>query len=128
MDFNTESEFIHKHIKKEYQERLLFELQSSKRREKALSRFAHSSQTILKEYFVKSKSVPSFNNLPFKIDFSEKCYIISGGENDGITLPLNQAIEFCQKSYMVAILITSKIIIVKEECENKETSWFIAQA
>jgi hypothetical protein len=103
-------------------------LQSSKRREKALSRFAHSSQTILKEYFVKSKSVPSFNNLPFKIDFSEKCYIISGGENDGITLPLITAIEFCQKSYMVAILITSKIIIVKEECENKETSWFIAQA
>lgn len=128
MDFNAESEFIRKHIKKEYQERLLFELQSKKRREKALFRFAHSSQLILKEYFIKSKTIPTFNNLAFKIDFSEKCYIISGGENDGATLPLIDAIKFCEKSYMVAILITSKIVIVKEECEDKGTCWYIAQA
>lgn len=128
MDFNTETEFIKKYIKKEHQERLLFELQSPKKREKALFRFAHSSQEILKECFVKSMTIPDFKNLPFKVDFYEKCYIVSGGENDGVTLPLIDAIEFCKQSYMIVILITSKIVIVKEEHENKGACWFIAQA
>lgn len=127
MNINIETEFVKKHIKKEYQERLIFELQSKKHREKALCRFAHSSELILKGHFLKIQTAPTFNNLSFNADFFENCYIISGGENDGITLPFGDAIEFCKTSYMVAILITSKLVIVKEECENKDTCWYMAK-
>ena len=55
MDFSIENKFVKEYIKKEYQERLLFELQSKKHREKAIARFAHSSETILKDCFRKSR-------------------------------------------------------------------------
>lgn len=128
MNFDIESTFVKKHIRKEYQERLLFELQSPKKREKALSRFAHSCQLILKDHFIRVQTLPKFNDLPFKIDYSCSCYIVSGGENDGSTLTLLDAINFCNTSYMTVILITPELIIVKEECEGKGASWFIAEA
>lgn len=128
MIFNIESEFVKKHIKKEYQERLIFELQSKKHREKALSRFSHNSQLILKNHFEKTTAIPTTRNLPFEIDFSEKCYIISSDENDGIFIPLIDAIKFCEQSYMAVILITSKVVIIKEEYENGKPFFFVAKA
>lgn len=128
MNFSIESEFVKKHIKKEYQERLLLELQSKKRREKALSRFAHSAQLILKDYFVATTIVSLEKNLFSKNCMSENCYVISDGANDGMTLPLTDALGFAKTSYMAVILITPKKIIIKEEYEGKEPLYFVAEA
>ena len=51
MDFDIEIGFVKKYIKKEYQDRLIFELKSKKHREKAVSRFSHFSENILKNSF-----------------------------------------------------------------------------
>ena len=49
MDSKIEKEFVKSYIDKNYQERLLYELGSSKKRVNALSRFSHNAETILKK-------------------------------------------------------------------------------
>lgn len=119
MDCNIESGFVKKYIKKEYQERLLFELQSKKHREKAISRFSHFSETILKKCFNSCDILELKKHLYKVYAPTEKCYIISNDENDGKTLFLTDAIECCTTSYMAMILISEKFVIVKEEYEKK---------
>ena len=48
----------------------------------------------------------------------EKCYIISGDENDGKILFLHDAVKSCQDSYTAMILISEKFVLVKEELEK----------
>jgi hypothetical protein len=53
MNIAIEQEFIKKYIDKGYQERLLLELRSAKRRTKALSRFSHNAEDILSKNIIK---------------------------------------------------------------------------
>ena len=118
MDVNIETNFVRTCVRKEYQDRLIFELQSNKRREKALSKFAHSSKTILQEQFVTTTMSNLRNNLSSLANSTEHCYIISGGINDGITMALRDAIKQLETSYMLVILISQNFIVVKEEAEG----------
>lgn len=65
MDKKIEQEFVKKYIDKAHQDRLLFELGSENRRQKALSRFSHSSEEVLKKS-VNKKIVKNFNVLQEK--------------------------------------------------------------
>ena len=49
MDKSIERFFVKTYIDKDCQERLLFELNSMKKRSKALSRFSHDAETVLKK-------------------------------------------------------------------------------
>ena len=126
MDFSIEIDFVKKHIKKEYQERIIFELQSKKNREKAISRFSHSSDMILKDQFVKCTMAELQNHLADSCGVKEECYMISGDTLDGHTLPLHDAVEYCQASHMAVILISSKFAVVKEEFEGGQPQVFIS--
>lgn len=126
MDFIIEIDFVKKHIKKEYQERIIFELQSKKNREKAISRFSHSSDMILKDQFVKCTMAELQNHLADSCGVKEECYMISGDTLDGHTLPLHDAVEYCQASHMAVILISSKFAVVKEEFEGGQPQVFIS--
>ena len=119
MDFDIENKFVKNYVKKEYQQRLLFELQSKKHREKAISRFSHSSEAILKDCFSKSSILELQKNCGM-VDPKEQCYILSGDGYDGRMLFWEEAIRYCVTSYMVAILISEKIVVIKEEFEKGE--------
>ena len=119
MDFSIENKFVKEYIKKEYQERLLFELQSKKHREKAISRFSHSSETILKDCFSKSSILELQKNCEI-VSSKEQCYILSNDLYDGRMLLWKEAIRYCAASYMVVILISEKTIVIKEEFEKGE--------
>ena len=120
MDFNIEVDFVMKYVKKEYRDRLLFELQSKKHREKAISRFCHSSQQILIDCFTKC-TMSDFQKLfCLETNSMDKCYLITNDVNDGKLLLLREAIEYCQKSYMAVILICSKFVVIREEFERAE--------
>ena len=95
MDFNIEAGFVRKCIKKEYQERLLFELHSVKHREKAISRFSHSAESMLKKGFINC-SISDLQSQFHKTMQSENCYIISGDSYDGNTFSFTEAIEHCK--------------------------------
>ena len=114
MDSKIEKEFVKIYIDKNYQERLLYELGSSKKRVNALSRFSHNAETILK----KSVSKRIITSL---CDFQEKdqtVYIISWDEKDGLILPLSDAVRYLEASYMSVILIGKDFSLIKEEAEN----------
>lgn len=117
MNLNIEITFVKKCIKKEYQDRLLFELQSKKHREKAISRFCHSAETILKNGFEKC----TISDLQEYLDTDKEAinyYIISSDLNDGNTLDSKDLVEYCKTSFMAVIAISSKIVVVKEEFEG----------
>lgn len=126
MDFSIEIDFVKKHIKKENQERIIFELQSKKNREKAISRFSHSSDMILKDQFVKCTMAELQNHLADSCGMKEECYMISGDTLDGHILPLHAAVEYCKASHMAVILISSKFAVVKEEFEGGQPQVFIS--
>ncbi len=114
MNSEIEQKFVKYYIEKNYQERVLYELGSSKKRANALSRFSHNVETILK----KSLSKRIIKNLD---DFQEKdqaVYIISWDEKDGITMPLSDAVRYLEASYMSVILIGKDFSLIKEEVEN----------
>ena len=126
MDFSIEIDFVKKHIKKEYQERIIFELQSKKNREKAISRFSHSSDMILNDQFVKCTMAELQNHLADSCGVKEECYMISGDTLDGHILPLHDAVEYCKASHMAVILISSKFAVVKEEFEGGQPQVYIS--
>lgn len=125
MDFDIETLFIKKSVKKEYQERISFELKSKKHREKAISRFAHSANILLKNDFINC-DISSFISQFVQNKSLETCYIISNGLYDGESLPILEAVEFCQQSYMTVILISSEFIAVKEEAEKGAPMIFVS--
>ena len=118
MDFNIEVDFVKKYIKKDFQDRLIFELQSKKHRERAIDRFSHFSQKILNNCFKCCNMLQIQELVCEKYDVKEKCYIISGDENDGKILFLHDAVKSCQDSYTAMILISEKFVLVKEELEK----------
>ena len=121
MDSKIEKEFVKSNIDNNYQERLLYELGSSKKRVNALSRFSHNTETILK----KSVSKRIITNLD---DFQEKdqtVYVISWDEKDGTTMSLSDAIPYFESSYMSAILIGKNFSLIKEEPEKGGAKYFI---
>lgn len=124
MDFNIEADFVRKCIKKECQERLLFELHSTKHREKAISRFSHSAESVLKKGFINC-SISDLQNKFYKTMQTENCYIISGDSYDGKIFSFAEAIEHCKTSYMAIVLISSKIIAVREELEKTQPLLFV---
>ena len=124
MNKSVEQFFVKTYIDKDYQERLLFELNSMKKRSKALSRFSHDVESILK----KSVNKKIITNLD---DFQEKdqtVYVISWDEKDGTTMSLSDAILYLESSYMSAILIGKEFSLIKEEPEKGSAKYFILRA
>lgn len=121
MNKSVEQFFVKTYIDKDYQERLLFELNSIKKRSKALSRFSHDVESILK----KSVNKKIITNLD---DFQEKdqtVYVISWDEKDGTTMPLSDSLQYLESSYMSAILIGKDFSLIKEEPEKGGAKYFI---
>ena len=121
MDKSVEQFFVKTYIDKDCQERLLFELNSIKKRSKALSRFSHDVESVFK----KSVNKKIITNLD---DFQEKdqtVYVISWDEKDGTTMSLSDAIRYLESSYMSAILIGKEFSLIKEEPEKGGEKYFI---
>ena len=109
-----EERFVKNYIDKKYQERLLYELNSLKKRADALSRFSHGVEAILKKS-VEQKVITNIDNLPNK---QQAVYIISWDEKNGTTMPFDEAVRYLQSAYMAVILIGEAFSIVKEETEQ----------
>lgn len=123
MDHNIEIDFVKNYIRKQYQDRLIFELSSKKLREKALSRFSHSSETMLSPRFEQCDMQEICKFISIHNIMNQQCYIISFDKNDGKTLALSDAYECCKNSYMAMILISKNFVVVKEECEGKSLTF-----
>ena len=114
MDITIEQEFIKKYIDKGYQERLLLELGSAKRRTKALSRFSHNVEEILNKSIVK-KEITNFGDIK---ETDQAIYVISWDDNDGTQTSFADAIKYCESAYTSVVLIGKTFALIKEETEG----------
>ena len=114
MNIIIEQEFIKKYIDKGYQERLLLELESTKRRTKALSRFSHNVEKILNKNITK-KTITNFSDIK---ETDKTIYVISWDEHDGTQISFADAIKYCETAYMSVVLIGQSFALIKEETEG----------
>ena len=114
MNIAIEQEFIKSYIDKGYQERLLLELGSAKRRAKALSRFSHNVEEILSKSIVK-KGITNFGDIK---EPDKTLYVISWDENDGTQISFADAIKYCETAYTSVVLIGKTFALIKEETEG----------
>ena len=114
MDIAIEQAFIRKYIDKGYQERLLLELGSAKRRTKALSRFSHNVEEILNKSITK-KTITNFSDIK---ETDPTVYVISWDKNDGTQTSFADAIKYCETAYTSVILIGEAFALIKEETEG----------
>ena len=113
MNIAIEQEFIKKYIDKGYQERLLLELESTKRRTKALSRFSHNVEKILNKNI--TKKITNFGDIK---ETEKTIYVISWDENDGTQISFADAIKYCETVYASVVLIGNAFSLIKEETEG----------
>ena len=114
MNIAIEQEFIKKYIDKGYQERLLLELGSTKRRTKALSRFSHNAEEILNKSILK-KEITNFGDIK---ETDKTLYVISWDKNDGTQISFADAIKYCETTYTSVVLIGEAFALIKEETEG----------
>ena len=113
MNITIEQEFIKRYIDKGYQERLLLELSSAKRRSKALSRFSHNVEEILNKSIV--KEITNFGDIK---ETDKTLYVISWDKNDGTQISFADAIKYCETTYTSVVLIGEAFALIKEETED----------
>lgn len=115
MNLEMEKVFIEKFIKKDYQERIIYEL--TKKREKALSRFSHNAYDILNKdnNILQIHDKDSVVTLISSKDLINKdCYFISRFL-DGEIIKLDVALKEAFEDLCSSIIISTNFVIIKEE-------------
>ena len=120
MNKSVEQFFVKTYIDKDYQERLLFELNSIKKRSKALSRFSHDAETVLNKVLDK-RIITDLSELH---ENDKAVYVISWDENDGMYIPFEDAMRYCENTNTSVILIGNSFSLIKEETETGKPKIF----
>ena len=120
MNKSVEQFFVKTYIDKDYQERLLFELNSMKKRSKALSRFSHDAETVLNKVLDK-RIITDLSELH---ENDKAVYVISWDENDGMYIPFEDAMRYCENTSTSVILIGNSFSLIKEEVETGKPKIF----
>jgi len=120
MDKFIEEKFVKTFIDKRMQDRFLFELFSKDKREKALSRFAHTTESYIKTQHIylcnkKLDNVEVEKEIEKLAQNIDQCYIIAG-VYDGEFISLKEALEKCFDEYCASILIVNdNLAFIKTE-------------
>ncbi|MEM4992581.1 hypothetical protein WKH56_08570 [Priestia sp. SB1] len=134
---NTEIEkiIIKSFFAKRIQDRVLFELSSTKKRKDALSRLCHTYKTTLKEEYMIAIEKPNSDPVEIaallkKNGAGNTCYVVSWNEEiDGKELPLLTALEKAVGYGMPTIIacIPNKLAYFEAEQEVLPSPRFILQ-
>ena len=114
MDRTKEEIFVKRYIKESSQARLLFELFSQKHRKKALSRFAHGADRILKSGYQKI----GVNDLSFLRGMKSAYVIPSDGNVDGAERTGEEIYAICSREASPVVVIGDGFAAVREEFEQ----------
>lgn len=125
MNFALEEQFVTNYINKEYKDRLLFELNSNKKRENALSRFSHNAKDLLKKGKIQL-TLTSFEQAKLQSFLKETdYYVISAIHLDGVTMTKSQVLTYLDESFGPVIVCGANIAIVKKEYEVGTDNYFL---
>ena len=91
-----------------------------KKRSKALSRFSHDAETVLNKVLDK-RIITDLSELH---ENDKAVYVISWDENDGMYIPFEDAMRYCENTYTSVILIGNSFSLIKEETETGKPKTF----
>ena len=127
MNFSLEEQFVTNYINKEYQDRLLFELKSSKKRQNGVLRFSHNATDLLKKGKIQL-TLESFDQAKLQSFLQEiDYYVISTMHRDGATMSKKQVIHCLEEDFGPVIVCGVNIAIVKKEQESGTDNYFLLQ-
>ena len=115
-------EFVTTFVCKQYSDRLLYELNSAKKHDKVIDRFAHESDKFLDRRYIKNKN-SKYDIVQAEKDLkacgSSSSVLIFSGEKGLFELPLSEALLFAYNSYAPCVLIcNSNLAFVKTESDG----------
>lgn len=121
MDKDIEKKFVENFIQKRYRDRLLFELNSPKKRVDFLSRFCHNADEIIdpNKIVLKGKKIDTDIEKELKQHkINDEVYVLSFKYSQGQSLGLQEALDYCEEENMpVIIILSDDLALIKTEVE-----------
>lgn len=106
--------FISKYIISQKKNRLLYEINSQKKKSNFINHFCHDTLSfVIPEKIVYSGNISNANNYIIESDF----LVISSDFIDGKMMNKEDLILYMEKEYMAIVAISDLIAIIKEEYE-----------
>lgn len=125
MCFDLEVKFANNFINTIYRDRLLFELKTSKKRLKALMRFSHNTNDLIKKDMIYSR-LKNFDYNELKLFLNDKeFYVISFKYLDGIIMNVVEILDYIRDEYMPVIVCGNNIAVIKKEVEKGEYNFYL---
>ena len=123
MEYNEKvKEFVTTFVYKQYRDRLLYELNSAKKHDKVIDRFAHESDKFLDRRYIKNKN-SKYDIVQAEKDLkacgSSSSVLVFSSEKGLFELALSEALLFAYNSYAPCVLIcNSNLAFVKTESDG----------
>ena len=120
MNKELETAFVKNFIKKQYQERLLFELNSPKKREDFIWRFCHRTEVIVNPQRIILKGTKiAKEDLDNEIkQIKGDVYVLSLDYPEGQMMNVQEALAYFEDEYMpVIIMFADNLAFIKTEVE-----------
>ena len=124
MNVNLEEKFVNNFINASYRERLLFELKTHKKRLKALMRFSHDIDKLVKVGSIISKS-KIFDEKELKQFLKgNQFYVISIKYLDGKIMNIDEILYHMYEEHLPVIICADDFAVIKKEFEKGENNFF----
>ena len=109
--------FISNYVVFNKRDRLIFELNSKKKKEKFMNYFCHDTKKIIiPERIVYEGNV--IDAMPYIKSINE-FYVMTYDNIEGKMLDKNELMKYIEEEYMPIIAISESLVIIKEEVEKK---------
>ena len=109
--------FISNYVVFNKRDRLIFELNSKKKKEKFMNYFCHDTKKIIiPERIVYEGNV--IDAMPYIKSINE-FYVMTYDNIEGKMLDKNELMKYIEEEYMPIIAISKSLVIIKEEVEKK---------
>lgn len=125
MNLELEKNFINNFINTKYNDRLLFEFNSSQKRVHALMRFSHDAESLIKEKNIYLK-LKKFDEKEMKLFLKEDdYYVISFKHLDGVIMDASKVLNYMSDEDFPVIVCGKEISIVKKEFEKNQDNYYL---
>lgn len=114
-DYNIISDFL----SPSFRERVIYELSSPKKRDKAYERFSHDVERIIEKKYIYYQDSIIDDTIKSEIKKSAReCTVLSFDYPQGKSMSIEEAFDYLTNEYMFAVLVAYNWLIIKPEHEG----------
>ena len=122
IDYATIADFLSISTK----DRILYELSSSKKRIKALERFAHDTEAVIRPEYIYHKGGTINDTIKSEIKNSvAECMVLSLEFQQGRNMSIEEAFDYLDDNCNFAIIISRNWLIIKPEYEGGQGLFYV---